>query len=111
MTMITNSSSVPIDSSKHYKSFMEHVLREEEIMECYSVTGDGSHILKVMTHNTASLEQFLSRIQSWPGILGTNTSFVLSEIKRNTRLSSEIVKKNLLDRQVLISFDEKKSRK
>ncbi|ACF46542.1 MAG: Lrp/AsnC family transcriptional regulator [Prosthecochloris sp.] len=102
---------VRIDSSKHYKSFMEHVLREEEIMECYSVTGDGSHILKVMTHNTASLEQFLSRIQSWPGILGTNTSFVLSEIKRNTRLSSEIVKKNLLDRQVLISFDEKKSRK
>ena len=47
---------VRIDSSKHYKSFMEHVLREEEIMECYSVTGDGSHILKVMTHNTASLE-------------------------------------------------------
>ncbi len=102
---------VRIDSSKHYKSFMEHVLREEEIMECYSVTGDGSHILKVMTHNTASLEQFLSRIQSWPGILGTNTSFVLSEIKKNTRISSEIVKKNLLDRQVLISFDEKKSRK
>ncbi|ANT64472.1 MULTISPECIES: Lrp/AsnC family transcriptional regulator [Prosthecochloris] len=102
---------VRIDSSKHYKSFMEHVLREEEIMECYSVTGDGSHILKVMTHNTSSLEKFLSRIQSWPGVLSTNTSFVLSEIKRNSRISSEIVKQNLLDRQVLVVFDEKKSEK
>jgi Lrp/AsnC family leucine-responsive transcriptional regulator len=102
---------VRVDSSKHYKSFIEHVMKEEEIMECYSVTGDGSHILKVMTHNTASLERFLSRIQSWPGVLGTNTSFVLSQLKKNNRICAEIVKNNLQDRQVLITFDEKKSRK
>lgn len=100
-----------VDSSKHYKSFMEHVLREDEIMECYAVTGEGSHILRVMTHNTASLEQLLSRVQSWPGVLGTNTSFVLSQIKKNTTISSEIVRKNLQDRQVLAVFDEKKPRK
>ncbi len=102
---------VRIDSSKHYKPFMEHVLREEEIMECYAVTGEGSHVLRVMTHNTASLEQLLSRVQSWPGVLGTNTSFVLSQIKRTTRISSDIVRRNLKDRQVLTTFEEKKSRK
>ncbi len=102
---------VRVDSSKHYKSFMEHVMKEEEIMECYSVTGEGSHIMKVMTHNTASLEQLLSRIQSWSGVLGTNTSFVLSQWKKNTCISAEIVKKNLQDRQVLLTFDEKKPRK
>ena len=102
---------VRIDSSKHYKSFMEHVMKEDEIMECFSVTGEGSHILKVMTHNTASLEQFLSRIQSWPGVLGTNTSFVLTQLKKNKKISAEIVRNNLQDRQVLITFDEKKSRK
>jgi len=102
---------VRIDSSKHYKSFMEHVLQEDEIMECFSVTGEGSHILKVMTHNTSSLEKFLSRIQSWPGVLETNTSFVLSQLKRTRKISAEIVRNNLQDRQVLITFDEKKSRK
>ena len=102
---------VRVDSSKHYKSFMEHVMKEEEIMECYSVTGEGSHIMKVMTHNTASLEQLLSRIQSWSGVLGTNTSFVLSQWKKNTCISAEIVKKNLQDRQVLLTCDEKRSRK
>ena len=102
---------VRVDSSKHYKSFVEHVMKEEEIMECYSVTGEGSHILKVMTHNTASLERFLSRIQSWPGVLGTNTSIVLSQLKKNNRICAEIVRNNLQDRQVLITFDEKKSKK
>lgn len=102
---------VRIDSSKHYKSFIEHVMKEDEIMECFSVTGEGSHIMKVMTHNTGSLEQFLSRIQSWPGVLETNTSFVLSELKRNKKISAEIVRKNLQDRQVLITFGEKKSRR
>ncbi len=101
---------VRVDSSKHYKSFMEHVLREDEVMECYAVTGEGSHILRVMTHNTGSLELLLSKIQSWPGVLGTNTSFVLSQIKRNTSISSDIVRRNLQDRQVLAVFDEKKSR-
>ena len=102
---------VRIDSSKHYKSFMEHVMKEDEIMECFSVTGEGSHILKVMTHNTASLEMFLSRIQSWPGVLSTNTSFVLSQLKKNKKISAEIVRTNLQDRQVLITFDEKKIKK
>ncbi len=102
---------VRVDSSKHYKSFMEHVLREDEIMECYAVTGEGSHILRIMTHNTASLEQLLSRVQSWPGVLGTNTSFVLSQIKRDTKIGAEIIRRNLQDRQVLAVFEEKRSRK
>ncbi len=102
---------VRVDSSKHYKSFMEHVMKEDEIMECYSVTGEGSHILKVMTHNTSSLESFLSRIQSWPGVLGTNTSFVLSQLKKKNKMSAEIVRSNLQDRQVLLTFEEKRSRK
>ncbi|TCD48584.1 Lrp/AsnC family transcriptional regulator [Chlorobium sp. N1] len=102
---------VRVDSSKHYKSFMEHVMKEDEIMECFSVTGEGSHILRVMTHNTGSLEKFLSRIQSWPGVMSTNTSFVLSQLKKTRKINADIIRKNLQDRQVLITYDEKKSRK
>jgi len=86
-------------------------MKEDEIMECFSVTGEGSHIMRVMTHNTASLEKFLSRIQSWPGVLSTNTSFVLSQLKKTRKITSEIVRANLQDRQVLLTYDEKKSRK
>lgn len=60
---------------------MEQATQEEEVLEVHSITGEGSHILKVRTRNTTSLEQLLSRIQSWPGVHGTSTSIVLSTYK------------------------------
>jgi Lrp/AsnC family leucine-responsive transcriptional regulator len=47
----------------------------------HSITGDGSHILRVLIRNTSGLEQLLSTIQSWPGVHGTSTSIVLSSYK------------------------------
>ena len=40
-----------------------------------------SHILKVRTRSTTTLERLLSTIQSWPGVHGTSTSIVLSTFK------------------------------
>ena len=69
------------ESSKHYKEFIEAVKDTYEILECHSVTGDGSHILKIRTKNTSTLEKLLSKIQSWKGVRSTRTSIVLTTIK------------------------------
>ena len=71
------------ESSKHYKEFIEMVKNTHEILECHSVTGDGSHILKIRTHNTSSLEKLLSTIQSWKGVRSTRTSIALTTIKES----------------------------
>ena len=55
---------VTSDSSAHYKDFINHALSAPEILECHSVTGDGSHVLKIRTENTSSLEKLLAKIQS-----------------------------------------------
>ncbi len=86
---ITAFITVSIDSSKHYQMFMERAKETEEILECHSVTGEGSHLLKVRAENTNSLEKLLSRIQSWPGVLSTKTSVVLSTIKESTILKTQ----------------------
>jgi len=86
---ITAFITVSIDSSKHYQMFMERARETEEILECHSVTGEGSHLLKVRAENTNSLEKLLSRIQSWPGVLSTKTSVVLSTIKESTILKTQ----------------------
>lgn len=86
---ITAFITVSIDSSKHYQMFMERARETEEILECHSVTGEGSHLLKVRAENTNSLEKLLSRIQSWPGVLSTKTSVVLSTIKELTILKTQ----------------------
>ncbi len=70
-----------MESSKYYHSFTQRAMHEPEILECHSITGEGSHILKVVTENTSSLEKILSKIQAWPGVTGTKTNVVLSTIK------------------------------
>ncbi len=78
---------VIMDSSKNYRDLTKHVQKTPEILECHSVLGEGSHILKVLVKDTASLERLLSRIQSWPGVIRTLSSFVLSTIKETTKIN------------------------
>ncbi|MFA3782247.1 Lrp/AsnC family transcriptional regulator [Melioribacteraceae bacterium 4301-Me] len=77
---------VIMDSSKNYDKLTEHVKKTPEILECYSVLGEGSHIMKAVAKNTEELEKLLGKIQSWPGVTRTVTSFVLSTIKETTSL-------------------------
>ena len=77
---------VMMETSKHYKSLLNKVDNIPEILECHSVLGEGSHLLKAVTKNTESLEKLLGEIQSWPGVTGTKTTFVLSTIKETTVL-------------------------
>ena len=77
---------VVMESSKHYKTLLSRVDHIPEILECHSVLGEGSHLLKAVTGNTESLEKLLGDIQSWPGVMATKTTFVLSTIKETTIL-------------------------
>ena len=79
--------SVIMESSKNYEKFIEHVKKTPDILECYSILGEGSHILKLVVKESKELEQMLSKIQSWPGVTRTVTSFVLSPIKETTNLN------------------------
>jgi len=75
---------VTIDSSRHFNSFVEHACAVDEVLECHAITGDGTHLVKVRTENTASLEKLLARMQSWVGVSRTATSVVLSTQKETT---------------------------
>lgn len=77
---------VTVDSSKHYLSFIDHARATEEILEIHSVTGSGTHLMKVRTENTSTLEKLLSKIQAWAGVVNTTTSVVLSTMKETNRL-------------------------
>ncbi|MGB5287369.1 MAG: Lrp/AsnC family transcriptional regulator [Ignavibacteriaceae bacterium] len=78
---------VVMDSSKHYKDLIKQVEKHPNILECYSVLGEGSHLLKVVVKNTESLEKLLSEIQTWLGVTSTKTTYVLSTIKETTAIN------------------------
>ena len=77
---------VTVDTSLHYDNFLKHVMQSDEILECHAITGDGSHLLKIRTENTAALERVLSRIQSWKEVQRTRTSVVLSTTKETLNI-------------------------
>jgi Lrp/AsnC family leucine-responsive transcriptional regulator len=78
---------IMMDSSKHYKDLIKHVEKHSSILECYSVLGDGSHLIKVTVKNTEALEKLLSEIQTWTGVTSTKTTYVLSTIKETTSIN------------------------
>lgn len=77
---------VVMESSKHYKNFIASVEKLPQVLECHSVLGEGSHMLKAVAKNSEALENLLAQIQSWPGVTRTITSFVLSTIKETSEL-------------------------
>jgi len=77
---------VTMESSKFYKGFTAKVEKVPQILECHSVLGEGSHLLKAIVKNTESLERLLSEIQSWQGVSSTKTTFVLSTIKETDEI-------------------------
>jgi Lrp/AsnC family transcriptional regulator len=67
--------------------FEEAVRRFPEVMECYTLLGETDYLLRVVTRDTASYENFfrkhLSQIAS---VQFTNSSMTLSEVKTTTEL-------------------------
>ncbi len=83
---ITAFITVTVDSSKHYGSFIEHAKTTDEVLEIHSVTGTGTHLIKIRTENTSTLEKLLSKIQAWSGVINTTTSIVLTTMKETYKL-------------------------
>ena len=69
------------ESSSHYSDVVRQANKTPEIVQCFTTTGNGSHVLLAVTENTTSLEKLLRIIQGWPGVMRTETQMVLSSYK------------------------------
>lgn len=80
---------VSVEGSERYSGFVDRVKGMEQVLEVHSITGEGSHLIKVRTKNTTTLERFLSDIQAIPGVTHTTTSIVLSSFKETRTVPAE----------------------
>lgn len=78
---------IGIAGSQYFEPFVAHAEAADEVLECHAVTGSGSHLLKIRTASTSTLELLLAEIQSWPGVQWTTTSIVLSTQKETSRIA------------------------
>jgi len=75
------------ESSLHYKEVTKASKKTPEVLQCLATTGKGSHMLFVVTRNSSTLEELLRKIQSWSGVIRTETQIVLSDYKMIQNIS------------------------
>ena len=73
-------------SSNNYQRVIDNAVECPEIIQCFSTTGMGSLLLWVSTKNSQSLEELLRKIQSWPGVVRTETQIILSSYKDGIKI-------------------------
>ena len=69
------------ESSEHFEEVVQLANETQEVVQCFTTTGAGSHVLIINTEDSESLESLLKAIQSWPGVLRTETQLILSSYK------------------------------
>lgn len=73
--------------------YEESLAEISEIQQCFSVAGEESYVVMVLTKTPKTLENVLNRIKSVPGTLSTKASVVLSTpISRHTLPQEEDVR-------------------
>jgi len=80
---------VSVDGSEHYPDFVDQVEEMDQVLELHSITGAGSHLMKVRIPDTTALERFLSEIQAISGVTKTTTSIVLSTFEETRTVPTE----------------------
>jgi len=67
--------------------FDQSIARAPEVLECFMTSGDHDYMLKVVTRDMASYQDFLSeKLLRMPCVQTVNTSFALKQKKYSTRL-------------------------
>lgn len=80
------------EHSDHYDQFVKKTNETKEVLECHSVTGRGSHILKIRVENSQAFEDLLYEIQNWPGVSRTQSNVVLSTYKETVEIDLNSLK-------------------
>lgn len=84
---LTSMMFVTLERPKYTDKFLEIVNTLDEIIECHYLAGDYDYALKVITENTFSLEDLITKIKAIQGVHRTRTIVVLSTVKNNHSVS------------------------
>jgi Lrp/AsnC family transcriptional regulator, leucine-responsive regulatory protein len=74
-------------SRESLAEFERRIGEQDEIMECYLMTGDSDYLIRVALPDIAALERFiLNRLTPIPGIEKIRSSFALKQVRYKTAL-------------------------
>ncbi len=79
--------SLKTQSKEALAEFERRIAEQDEVMECYLMTGDSDYLIRVALPDIAALEKFiLERLTPIPGIEKIRSSFALKQVRYKTAL-------------------------
>ncbi len=74
-------------SNEYITKFESEVIRLNEVLECFNVSGDYDYILKVVVKNMKAYREFINeKLTKIQYIGSTHSTFIISELKYSTRV-------------------------
>lgn len=74
-------------SHDYLTKFESEVVRLEEVLECYNVSGEYDYILKVVVKNMKAYRNFINtKLTRLQHIGSTHSTFIISELKHSTEI-------------------------
>lgn len=68
-------------------AFESAVQKVEEVVECYSTSGDKDYVLRIVVSDVEHYEQLLKRtLAHLPNVVSINSTFALKQVKYTTQL-------------------------
>ncbi|MCK6415774.1 MAG: Lrp/AsnC family transcriptional regulator [Giesbergeria sp.] len=79
--------SLKTQSKEALADFERRIAEQDEVMECYLMTGDSDYLLRVAVADMAALEKLiLERLSPIPGVEKIRSSFALKQVRYKTAL-------------------------
>ncbi len=73
-------------------NFKLEILKIPEVLECYSITGEFSYLLKVRVQSTQALEKLLSeKLKTIKGVTKSNSIITLTTTKETTSIDTNFL--------------------
>ncbi len=86
-TMAFVSVGIKVHDVDAVQDFKDKIMELDEVLECYHIAGENDFLLKVVIRDIKEYENFvISKLNPIKGVSRIRTSFVLSNIKYNTKL-------------------------
>ena len=70
-----------VKASNHGENFLDYIKNDDDILECFSVTGEYDYLIKVCAADMESLKKKLSQIKLHNGVVKSHTMISLLEQK------------------------------
>lgn len=80
---------ISLESPKYTEDFLNFIAKEKDVLECHYISGNYDIVIKILTQDTTTLAQLLTKIESQKGVVITNTNVVLKTIKNECTITPD----------------------